>query len=110
MTSRDVDRTPRPAETRRRMSNHDELTKIIQAVTDRWEEPLDEVHDIPQIVNAILASDWLTQVKADTVEPVEPILALLHYRPLYDSEQNRADVKGALDYVRHLMIEAGRMR
>jgi len=40
------------------------LAKVVQSVTDRWDEPLDEVHDIPQIVNAILASDWLAQVKA----------------------------------------------
>lgn len=33
------------------------LTAAIRSVTDQWDEPLDEVHDIPQIVNAILASD-----------------------------------------------------
>jgi len=40
------------------------LAGVIQSVTDNWDEPLDEVHDVPQIVNAILASDWLAQVKA----------------------------------------------
>ena len=32
-----------------------ELARVIRNVTDAWEEPLDEVHDVPQIVNAILA-------------------------------------------------------
>ena len=33
-----------------------DLTEVIRSVTDLWDEPLDEVHDIPEIVNAILAS------------------------------------------------------
>jgi hypothetical protein len=36
----------------------DVLVKIVATVTDGWDEPLDEVHDIPQIVNAILAAGW----------------------------------------------------
>ncbi|PVU81350.1 hypothetical protein DDP54_15730 (plasmid) [Cellulomonas sp. WB94] len=32
-----------------------ELARVIRDVTDAWEEPLDEVHDVPQIVNAVLA-------------------------------------------------------
>jgi hypothetical protein len=39
------------------------LAKIIAGVTDLWDEPLDEVHDIPQIVNAILASPWLADLR-----------------------------------------------
>jgi hypothetical protein len=35
------------------------LAEVIRSVTDLWDEPLDEVHDIPGIVNAILASNWL---------------------------------------------------
>lgn len=43
------------------MSNvRDELTAVICAVTNNWDEPLDEVHDVPQIVNAVLA--WLDNV------------------------------------------------
>ena len=33
----------------------DGLSRAIREVTDLWEEPLDEVHDVPQIVNAVLA-------------------------------------------------------
>lgn len=33
----------------------DELARTIAEVTDQWDEPLDEVRDIPQIVNALLA-------------------------------------------------------
>jgi hypothetical protein len=32
-----------------------EMTRVIRDVTDAWEEPLDEVHDVPPIVNAVLA-------------------------------------------------------
>lgn len=39
-------------------SNSDALTAIVRSVTDTWDEPLDEVHDIPPIVNAILAAGW----------------------------------------------------
>lgn len=50
------------------MTDRDTLTKIIRSVTDRWDEPLDEVHDVPQIVNAILAADWqLTAYRGATV-------------------------------------------
>lgn len=50
--------------------NTSSLSAIIRTVTDQWDEPLDEVHDIPQIANAIIASDWLStfvkeQVKAE---------------------------------------------
>lgn len=36
--------------------NRDLLTQIIRSVTDLWDEPLDDVHDIPPIVTALLAS------------------------------------------------------
>jgi hypothetical protein len=39
------------------MSDREDLSRVICDVTDRWDEPLDEVHDVPQIVNAVLA--WL---------------------------------------------------
>lgn len=32
-----------------------DLTRAICEVTDAWDEPLDEVHDVPQIVNAVMA-------------------------------------------------------
>lgn len=35
-----------------------DLTKAIKSVTDLWDEPLDDVHDLPQIVNAILAAGY----------------------------------------------------
>lgn len=35
--------------------DRDTITRAIAAVTDLWDEPLDEVHDVPQIVNAVLA-------------------------------------------------------
>jgi hypothetical protein len=40
------------------------LAEVIQSVTDNWDEPLDEVHDVPAIINAILASDWLAGIRA----------------------------------------------
>lgn len=33
----------------------EEMDKVIASVTDKWDEPLDEVYDIPPIRNAILA-------------------------------------------------------
>lgn len=33
----------------------EEVDLAIASVTDNWDEPLDEVHDIPPIRNAILA-------------------------------------------------------
>lgn len=36
----------------------EELDRIICEVTDLWDEPLDEVHDVPQIRNAILAAGY----------------------------------------------------
>lgn len=35
-----------------------DLTTTIRSVTDTWDEPLDEVHDIAPVVNAILAAQW----------------------------------------------------
>lgn len=39
------------------------LSATVRAVTDLWDEPLDEVHDVPQIVNAILAAGWRPPVR-----------------------------------------------
>lgn len=35
-----------------------DLETIIYNATNNWDEPLDEVHDIPQISNAIIAAGW----------------------------------------------------
>jgi hypothetical protein len=40
------------------------LAEAIRSVTDLWDEPLDEVHDIPPIVNAILAEARIVQARA----------------------------------------------
>lgn len=37
------------------------LARTIAEVTDQWDEPLDEVHDIPQIVNALFASGLISE-------------------------------------------------
>lgn len=44
------------------------LSEVIRAVTDLWDEPLDEVHDVPQIANAILAAGY---VPADRLAAVQ---------------------------------------
>ena len=36
----------------------DDLTQVIRSVTAHRNEPLDNVHDVPPIVNAILAAGW----------------------------------------------------
>ena len=33
----------------------EEVARAIRSVTDRWDEPLDEVHDVPPVADAILA-------------------------------------------------------
>ena len=43
--------TPQP------VIDEDALAEVIGRVTDLWDEPLDEVHDIPQIARAVAA--WL---------------------------------------------------
>ena len=45
-----------------------DLTKAIKSVTDLWDEPLDDVHDLPQIVNAILAAGYSRAVGTDAGE------------------------------------------
>ena len=45
-----------------------DLTKAIKSVTDLWDEPLDDVHDLPQIVNAILAAGYSRTVGAGAGE------------------------------------------
>lgn len=41
-------------------ATREEVTRAIRSVTDRWDEPLDEVHDVPPIADAILARFTLT--------------------------------------------------
>ena len=52
-----------------------DLARVIAGVTDLWDEPLDEVHDIPQIVNAILAAGWTRvtpPVEGDDTRGLDP--------------------------------------
>ena len=44
----------------RRGASREEVTRAIRSVTDRWDEPLDEVHDVPPIADAILARFTIT--------------------------------------------------
>ena len=37
--------------------DEDALAEVIASVTDLWDDPLDEVHDIPQIARAV--AEWL---------------------------------------------------
>lgn len=58
-------------------TERDELANVIGAVTDNWDEPLDEVHDIPGIANAVLA--WIEEhyvPKPRTITTVEELDAL----------------------------------
>lgn len=47
------------------------LTVAIQSVTGLWDEPLDEVHDVPQIVNALLAAGYRRSPGADLLAEAE---------------------------------------
>lgn len=39
--------------------DEDALAEVIASVTDLWDDPLDEVHDIPQITRAV--AEWLKE-------------------------------------------------
>ena len=41
-------------------ATREEVARAIRSVTDRWDEPLDEVHDVPPIADAILARFTIT--------------------------------------------------
>ena len=41
-------------------ATRDGVAEAIRSVTDRWDEPLDEVHDVPPIADAILARFTIT--------------------------------------------------
>lgn len=43
------------------------IEAAIRSVTDLWDEPLDEVHDVPQIVNALLAAGIMQEVRAEAL-------------------------------------------
>ena len=36
-------------------ATREEVARAIRSVTDRWDEPLDEVHDVPPVADALLA-------------------------------------------------------
>ena len=38
-------------------ATRDEMARAVRSVTDHWDEPLDEVHDVPPIADALLARD-----------------------------------------------------
>ena len=42
-------------------ATRDEVARAIRSVTDRWDEPLDEVHDVPPIADALLARYDMTR-------------------------------------------------
>ena len=42
-------------------ASREEVTRAIRSVTDRWDEPLVEVHDVPPIADAILARFVITE-------------------------------------------------
>lgn len=41
-------------------ATRDEVARAIRSVTDRWDEPLDEVHDVPLVADALLARFTIT--------------------------------------------------
>ena len=41
-------------------ATRDEVARAVRSVTDRWDEPLDEVHDVPPIADALLARFTIT--------------------------------------------------
>ena len=41
-------------------ATREEVTRAIRSVTDRWDEPLDEVHDVPPVADALLARFTIT--------------------------------------------------
>lgn len=56
-------------------TQRDELAKTVREVTDLWEEPLDDVHDVPQIVNAILADGYSKPRTITTVKGLGTVYA-----------------------------------
>ena len=38
----------------------DEVARAVRSVTDHWDEPLDEVHDVPPIADTLLARFTMT--------------------------------------------------
>ena len=41
-------------------ATRDEVARAIRSVTDHWDEPLDEVHDVPPVADALLARFTMT--------------------------------------------------
>ena len=41
-------------------ATREEVSLAIRSVTDRWDEPLDEVHDVPPVADALLALFTIT--------------------------------------------------
>ena len=45
-------------------ATREEVARAIRSVTDRWDEPLDEVHDVPPVADALLARFTITPKEA----------------------------------------------
>ena len=41
-------------------ATRDGVARAIRSVTDHWDEPLDEVHDVPPVADALLARFTIT--------------------------------------------------
>lgn len=41
-------------------ATRDEVARAVRSVTDHWDEPLDEVHDVPPIADTLLARFTIT--------------------------------------------------
>ena len=48
--------------------DEEKLAEVIARVTDLWDDPLDEVHDIPQIARAV--AEWLKGQGGESSEAV----------------------------------------
>lgn len=83
------------------------ISGLIASVTDTWDEPLDEVHDIPQIVNAFLASDWLaSEIRKAKAEECKQISA--HFNKLADLVDGPHSLQLATQYLSSALTVARR--
>lgn len=61
------------------------LAEVIRHVTDLWDEPLDEVRDVPQIVNAVLAAGYHRLARLTDDDVVEAAAEAMADRNGWDS-------------------------
>lgn len=74
-------------------SDREALDRVIREVTDEWPEPLDSVHDIPPLRNAILAAGFRQAPTEVTDEMVARAAAALRQRATWPS-MHWPDVSG----------------